>query len=208
MAVFDMVVAPPKYLVDQADAISMKHFTVDTAEMDVVQEWVDYNPQIVTHAIYQGRVAGFFNVIPLTTECGEMFMRNEMLEEDLRVEHMVMHEALPHAKYAYVAAIAVDHADQYMYKQCAAALLATMADLFLNGYNGMNLRHIFANPTTFNGNKLVSRLGFEPVDDRLKSLKMNDIYAAKMTENTEDALRFISDRYRRFVGKSPWHPAP
>ncbi len=204
MAVFDMITNPPPHLRPQADAISNQYFTIDTADMDVVHEWLEFNPYIVTYAMHEGRVIGFFNVMPLTTECGEAFMRNEMLEEDLRPDHMLMHDALPFAKYAYVAAIAIEKTDSYVYRQCAAALIAVMADLLLYGYDRGHFRYLFANPTTFHGNKLVRRLGLKPLQNYKKSLKMNDIYAAEMDDETRASLQALSERYARFVGENPW----
>lgn len=204
MAIFDMITNPPKYLMPQADAISNRYFTVDTASMDVVDEWVEFNPYIVTYAMYEGRVAGFFNVMPLTMESGDKFMRHEMVEEDLRTQDMLMHEALPFAKYAYVAAIAIESTDSYLNRQCAAALVGAMADLLLYGYNREHFRMLFANPTTFQGNKLVRRLGLKPLQNYKKSLKSNDIYASTMDEETRTSLENLSNRYARFIGTNPW----
>lgn len=206
MAVFDMIAAPPEELWPQADAISMRYFTVDTADMDDVDEWVRFNPHILTYAMHEGEVAGFFNVMPLTMECGELFMRNEILEEDLRTEHMLMHEALPFAQYGYVAAIAVKDTHRYLYKQCAAALLATMADMLLHGYSKEYFRMLFINPTTFEGNKLTTRMGIRPLRTKKGLLSGNDIYAVEMNDETRAGLQALSDRYARFVGKNPWKP--
>lgn len=204
MAIFDMMSPPVEHLRPQAYEINNRHFTVDTADNEVVSDWVNFNRRIVTYAVRGEVVEGFFNVMPLTTECGEAFLRNEMLEEDLRPDHMLMHEALPYAKYAYVSAIAVRETGPYVYRQCAAALLANMADLLLNGYNKEHFRYLFANPTTFNGNKLVRRLGLRPLQSHKRTLKSNDIYIAEMTDETRETLKAVSERYARFIGTNPW----
>lgn len=204
MAIFDMMSPPVEHMRPQAYDINNKYFTVDTAENEVVTDWVNYNRRIVTYAVRGEVVEGFFNVMPLTTECGELFMRNEMLEEDLRIEHMLPHEALPYAKYAYVSGIAVRETEPYVYKQCAAALLSVMANVLLDGYSKENFKYLFANPTTFNGNKLVRRLGLKPLQSYKKSLKGNDLYVAEMNEETRAVLQELADRYACFVGYNPW----
>lgn len=206
MAVFNMITNPPAHLIPEADKINNQYFTVDTASMDVVHEWLDFNGHIVTYAMHQNKVLGFFNVMPLTIECGRLFEEQAIKEEDLLVKHILPHEVLQHAQYAYIAAIAVDHTESYISRQCSAALVACMADLFLNGY-GANLKKIFANPTTFQGNKLVNRLGLRPVTAFKKGLKENDIYVSEMTPQERARLQNLSQRYARFVGDNPWSHA-
>jgi hypothetical protein len=75
MGVFDMVTNPPAHLIAEADGISNHYFTVDTASLDVVHEWLEYNPYILTCATRQDEVVGFFNIMPLTMECGQLFER-------------------------------------------------------------------------------------------------------------------------------------
>lgn len=208
MAVFDMLSPPPEHLRAQSYAINNRYFTVDTADNDAVHDWVDFNRRIVTYAVQGDHVAGFFNVMPLTTEAGELFLRNEIVEEDLTTEHMLPHEALPFARYAYVAAIAIYDTRSYRYRQSAAALLATMADLLLDGYSREHFQMLFLNPTTFQGNKLTTRLGIKPLDAQKKLLKPNDIYAVEMNDETRANLVYLSNRYARFVGKNPWRTRP
>jgi hypothetical protein len=208
MAVFDMVTNPPadiaQQLSDESDEINDFYFTVDTAPNDVIMEWVRFNRHMVTYATYQGHVMGFYNLMPLTQEAGELFLRQALKEEDIRVEHILPHDAMPFCQYAYLAAIAVKDTKHYISRQCVAAMMGTMADHLLNGYNPQYFKKVFANPTTFDGNIMVHKLGLKPVDTMKKALKENDIYAITMDEGTRDALKGMSDRYGRFVGQNPW----
>jgi len=203
MALFNMITNPPAHLIPEADDINNQYFTVDTADMEVVHQWLRFNPHIVTYAMHKEHVLGFFNIMPLTRECGELFEREAIKEEDLRIEHMLPYESLPHARYAYIAAIAVKDTENYISRQCVAAMVACMADLLLHGY-GKPLKKIFVNPTTFQGNKFVSKLGLKPADTRNKLLKENDIYLAELDPHARKVMQNLSDRYSRFVGENPW----
>ena len=203
MAVFDMVTNAPWDIIKQGSDINDHYFTVDTADREIIHQWLHHNRRIATYAIYNGVVPGFFNAMPMTTECGELFERHAIKEEDLRIDHLLPHEALPHAQYSYIGAIAVKDTESYLGRQCTAALVGCMADLFLNGYT-KSLRKIFANPTTFQGNKIVRRLGLKPLTGFKKGLTGNDIYVAEMNEETLDVLRNLSQRYGRFIGRNDW----
>lgn len=208
MAIFDLVTNPPPEVAQQysdaTDAIAAQYFTVDTASADEANEWSRFNRHMVTYALYRGEVLGFFNVIPLTEECGKLFERQAIKEEDLTVEHILPRESLRYAQYAYIAAIAVKDTRNFVSRQCVAALLSGMADLLLNGYKPEYFRRILANPTTFQGNKIVRRLGLKPLNPFKKPLAENDVYAADINEETRLRLDALSTKYTRFTGKNPW----
>lgn len=204
MTQFDMITNPPDHLKPLADEINNRYFTIDTADLITVHEWIDYNPYIVTYAVREGKVFGFFNVMPITTECAELFDHQAIKEEDLTIEHMLPPEAYPHAQFAYLAAIAVFDTRDYIGRQCAAALVSNMADHFLHGYDITKLKRIYANPTTFNGNHMVRKLGLKPMVSFKKPLKGNDIYALDITPDTIKGLQDFSQRYARFIRENPW----
>ena len=204
MAVFDMITNAPPEIIEQKDAISAKHFTIDTADVFTVHDWIDFNPYIVTNAVINGECFGFFNILPITDECAALFDEERLKEEDLSTEHMLPPEALKHAKHAYLAAIAIKDTNTYIHRQCVAALMSTMCDHFLNGYNIEIFKRIYANPTTFNGNQMVRKLGLKPVADYKTPLKANDIYAINMTPETIEGMKYISKRYSHFVGENAW----
>lgn len=207
MAVFDMISDPPAHLIPLADAINNKYFTIDTASMDTVHEWLGFNGHIVTYALLNGEVIGFYNIMPLTEECGKLFAKQEIKEEDLRPDHMLPHEVLGYAQYGYLAAIAVDDTRSYRGRQCTAALMSAMCSHLLHGYNKQYFKTLFVNPTTFQGNHMVRRLGLRPVQTIKKKLGENDIYTLIMNEETRAALTDMEARYGRFVGTNPWKKA-
>lgn len=204
MAIFDMITNAPDNIVHQGDDINNRYFTIDTADLITVHAWIAFNPYIVTYAGINGEIFGFFNIIPITTECAQLFDQQAIKEEDLSIEHILHPDALPHAQFSYLAAIAIKDREQYLSRQCAAALLGAISDHFLYGYNPTTLKRIYANPTTFDGNHMVRKLGLKPVVSFKKPLKGNDIYALDVTDDVIERLQYVSQRYGRFVGNNPW----
>lgn len=204
MTKFNIITHSPPSVLDASDVINNVYFTVDTADLITVHEWITYNPYIVTHALVDDDVIGFFNVIPITTECAELFDRQALKEEDINIEHILPPESLKYAKYAYLAAIAVKDTHKYISRQCAAALISSMSDHFLYGYDIKTLKRIYANPTTFNGNHLVRKLGLEPVIPYKKSLTDNDIYKIDINDKTIEGLNYFSNRYKKFIANNCW----
>lgn len=204
MCVFDIITTPSIEQRDQADTINNKYFTIDTADLITVHEWLDFNPYIVTHALRDEEVVGFFNIMPITNECAALFDNQQIKEEDLDIQHMLAPEVMHLAENAYLAAIAIKDIGNYQNSQCAAALLSAMCDHFLYGYDITKLKRIYANPTTFNGNNLVRKMGLKPVISHKKPLKGNDIYAMDITPETLDGLKYYSERYKRFICDNAW----
>lgn len=205
MAKFDFITNPNAQRTAEADNINNQYFTVDTADLITVHQWLDYNRYIVTHAILDDKVVGFFNIIPITEECGELFNRQAIKEEDLDISHMLPPQSFSEAKYAYLAAIAVQEKDRYIGKQCAAALLSVICSQLLHGYSQKNFKRIFANPTTFWGNNLIRKLGFDPLWSLKKPLRAgNDIYVLDMKDETRQKLAYFEKRYSKFVAGNPW----
>lgn len=149
---------------------------------------------------------GFFNIIPISNECGELFSRQEIREEDLTIKHILPNDQRYRAQYAYLAAIAVKERNSYISRQCAAAMLSVTASHLLYGYSEHRFKRVFANPTTFVGNHLVRKLGLAPLYAHRKPLKAgNDIYVLEMDKpETRAGLKVLEQRYARFVGVNPW----
>lgn len=204
MAKFDIMVRAPKETMQSGDEIHNHYFTIDTADLITFYEWYEHNPHIVTYACHQNNVMGYYNVIPLTSECGDLFAQQAIKEEDMRIEHILPIEATRHAQYAYLASIAIRRRKDYLHRQCAAALVASISDQILNSFDLTKLKRIYANPTTFDGNHLVRKLGMKPVVSYKKPLKGNDIYALEITPETISGLRDFSTRYARFINSSCW----
>jgi hypothetical protein len=205
MTQFDIITEAPKTIRDAGDDIHNNYFTIDTADLITFYEWYDFNPLIVTYACDKDEVVGYFNVIPITTECGELFDRQAIKEEDLTIDHLLPPAAMKHAQYVYIASLAIKDSKTYRSRQCAAAMIAAIADNLLNGFDTKQLKRIYANPTTFNGNNIVRKLGLAPVVSINKPLKGNDIYAMDMTPKTIEALTHFSKRYGRFINSNCWN---
>jgi hypothetical protein len=204
MTVFDIITQAPENIRADGDTIHYQYFTIDTVDLITFYEWYAFNPLIVTYACDNGEVVGFYNVIPITTECGELFDQQAIKEEDIQIEHLLPIDAMEHTQYVYLASIAIKDRKNYRSRQCAAAMLAAIADNLLNGYDLTKLKRLYANPTTFNGNHMVRKLGLKPVVSYKKPLTGNDIYAIDITPETIERLKYFSQRYSRFIGKNDW----
>jgi hypothetical protein len=205
MPKFDMITWADEKYRKQAYDINNQYFTIDTAEPEDVYDWVNHNRLMVTYALNNDRVDGFFNVMPLTQEAGQAFERNEIKEEEITTDEILGPHVMQYAEYLYFPAIAVRNYQSYNAHQCTAALMSALASLLLNIYDPQKLKKIFVNPTTFQGNRMIRKLGLEPLKHYKKVLTGNDIYLANFTENTFKKLSEIEQRYARFVGHNCWH---
>ncbi|MDB5478585.1 MAG: hypothetical protein JWM96_1080 [Alphaproteobacteria bacterium] len=201
---FEMITSAPIDIIYQCDKINNRYFTIDTADMVTIHQWINFNPKINTYALFQGKVIGFFNIIPITTECAELFDQQAIKEEDLAIEHILAPDVMIHAQYAYLAAIAINDTHDFLSRQCAAALITTIANHFLHAYDMGTLKRIYANPTTFDGNHMVRKLGLKPVVALKKPLTGNDIYALDVTDETLAGFNYYSTRYNQFIASTPW----
>ena len=204
MAVFNLVTHASKDIRLMSDEIDKKYFSVDTAGETTVHGWNDYNRYAFTAAMHSNELFGFFTILPISSECAALFEKNDLKEEDLSLEFVLPHESLRYAEYAYVPAIAIRNIDEYLSRQCLAALMVGMTNLFLNGYNPERLKKIYVNPTTYHGNRFVRRLGFEPLKGYKKTLTESDTYAVDFTPELAKRYAQISRHYQRFVGDNPW----
>ena len=204
MSVFDMITWADEKYRQQAYDINNQYFTIDTAEPEDVYDWVNHNRLMVTYALHNDTVQGFFNVMPLTQEAGRLFERNEIKEEDITTEHILAPDVMHYAEYLYFPAIAVRNYESYAARQCTAALMSALAYLLLHTYNPHRLQKIFVNPTTFQGNRMIRKLGLEPLGHYKKALTGNDIYLGAFNEHTIEKLEKLEKRYARFIGYNSW----
>ncbi|MDB5478586.1 MAG: hypothetical protein JWM96_1081 [Alphaproteobacteria bacterium] len=201
---FDMITWAPEHYRAQAYEINNTYFTVDTAEPDEVYDWVNHNRLMVTYALHKDRVQGFFNVMPLTHEAGQLFSCNEIKEEEITTGHILAPHVMRFAEYLYFPAIASKEYPSYLARQCTAAMVSALATHILTMYDEKRLKKIFANPTTFQGNRMVQKLGLRPLAGFKKPLTGNDLYYADFDEAMFANLRWLQDRYARFVGRNTW----
>ncbi|MDB5478584.1 MAG: hypothetical protein JWM96_1079 [Alphaproteobacteria bacterium] len=201
---FDIVMDAPPEIMQKGDAIHSRYFTIDTADLDTFYQWYALNPHIVTYAVHENDVTGYFCILPISGECAALFDQQAIKEEDLSLEHLIPLEVMHHAQFAYIGTIAIKDNRQFLSRQCAAALMAGVANHFLQDYNPQKLKRLYANPTTFNGNHMVRKLGLKPVVTLKKPLTGNDIYAMDVTDETLAAFAYLSQRYGRFIGENPW----
>lgn len=204
---FDIVVDADTETMQRMNEIHNHYFTIDTADLTVFNEWYECNPRILAHTVFNGRVLGYYCILPITAECAALFDQQAIKEEDLRAEHILPQNVMQHAQFSYIAAVAIMDTRQFVSRQCTAAMMAAISHHFLTDYCPGTLKRIYANPTTFDGNHLVRKLGLMPVVAVKKPLTDNDIYALDMTDDTLAGLHYFAQRYDRFIAANPWGAA-
>jgi hypothetical protein len=204
MAKFDMITWADERYRKECYAINNKYFTVDTAAPDEVYDWVNHNRMMVTYALLNDHVHGFFNVMPLTREAGELFERNSIKEEEITIHHILPPQYMHLAEYLYFPAIAIKDYRSYISHQCTAALMAALTTHLRAIYSMHKLKKIFVNPTTYSGNMMVQKLGLKPLVSFKKPLKGNDLYYAEFNNDLYARLSFFEKRFGEFIGSNCW----
>lgn len=205
MARFRIMHAPPYEMTHLSIPITDHYFTVDTAERATLEEWKKKNPHNLTYAFVGDELVGFVEILPLTQECGHMIEAQELREEDLIADYILPPDAMRYAQYLYISGIAVKDLEQWRSKQCAAALVSCGAGMMLNLYGDGHLKKIFANPTTFWGNRIIGKFGLAPLRSSRKSLKAgHDFYGAEVTPALIARYKNLEQRYQPFITDYPW----
>jgi hypothetical protein len=205
MMKFRVCHAPPYEQTAVSIPMTDRYFTVDTAERATLEAWKKKNPHNLTY-IFDGDIfMGFMEILPLTRECGELFDRQELLEEDLTADFILPPDEMHAAEYVYISGIAVPDTASWRSKCAAAALVSCGAGMIRHLYGGGQLKKIFANPTTYWGNRIIGRFGLRPAIAHKKPLRAgNDIYVATADAEFWTMIERIEKRYQRFIIDYPW----
>lgn len=205
MTKFRIQHAPPYEMSHLSIPITDYYFTVDTAERATLEEWKKKNPHNITYAFDGDELVGFVEILPVTIECGEMMEEQELREEDLTADFILPPETMQHARYLYISGIAVKDLHQWRSKQCAAALVSCAAGMIRHLYGDGQLLKIFANPTTFWGNRIIGKFGLHRIRSTRKSLKpAHDFYGAEATPQIMQNMADLEKRYQPFILNYPW----
>lgn len=205
MAQFRIRHAPPYNETGISIPMTDQYFTVDTAERKTLEGWKKKNPHNLTYAFMGDEFMGFVEILPLTMECGQLFEKQKLLEEDLTAEFILPPEAMEHTQYLYISGIAIRDVTTHVSRQAAAALVSCGAGMIRHLYGNGQLKKIFANPTTFWGNRMIGRFGLRPMSTYKKGLLAgNDIYMVEVTPEYMDFLAALERRYQKFIIDYPW----
>jgi hypothetical protein len=204
MAVFKLVTNASEEQLVQTDVMDSSYYTVDTASLRVIHDWLRFNGYSNTYALIGEEVIGYINLMSIKAEAAILIQRQDLREEDIRSNHIIPFQSMHHAQYLYLPAITVKDFRNFRSRQAVAALLSGMASYMLNMYNVRKLKAIYANPTTFQGNILIRKMGFKPLHGAKKPLSGLDIYYTTPSENIVGELRSIEKRYAHLVSENPW----
>jgi hypothetical protein len=204
MTVFRLATNRTPDMRQQTDLLDSTYYTIDTASLDVINSWLNFNKLTNSYAMIDNELIGYINLMPIKTETAVLIQRQDLREEDIRPDHMLAENAMHHAQYLYLPAITVKDYKAYRSRQAVAALFSGMASYLLHMYDVRKLKSIYANPTTFQGNILIKKMGFRPLHGVKKPLSGLDIYHKVPDENIVDELRALEKRYAHLVSENPW----
>lgn len=188
-----------------SERIDQYYYQVDTASVDDTNSWVNYNRYINTYALHADICYGYYNVMPITEETADLFNRHQLIEEDITSDNILPMSVMHHARYLYMPAITVRDYQSFISRQAVAALLSVMASYLLHMYDLKKIKTIYANPTTFQGNRLMKKMGFQPLHAVKRMLQSsNDIYYLNPDDIFVDYMQQLEKKYARFVNTNPW----
>lgn len=197
--------APPYELTHLSIPITDYYFTVDTAERATLEEWKKKNPHNITYAFDGDELVGFVEILPLSMECGALMEAQQLREEDLTAEYILPPETMEYAQYLYISGIAVKELESWRSRKCAAALISCGAGMIRNLYGGLHLKKIFANPTTYWGNRIIGKFGLTPLRHFKQSISAaHDFYGVDVTPETMADMAALEKRYQKFMLDYPW----
>jgi hypothetical protein len=204
MAIFKLMTCAPPEVRVQTDVMDRYYYTIDTATVEDNNAWVDFNRYMNTYALIGDELIGYFNLMPIKQETAPLIQRQDLKEEDITIDHILRPDSMHHAQYLYLPAITVKDFKSFRSRQAVAALLSGMASYMLNMYDVRKLKAIYANPTTFQGNLLIKKMGFKPLHGVKKPLSGLDIYYTAPSESIVKELRALEKRYAHLVSENPW----
>ncbi len=133
----------------------------DWANTDQTYQWFDKNDSIFTAAFFNSEPVGFYEVLPLTQEATENFVKNGVTENQITADHIVTGYQDCPAYGAYISGIAVKNGlGSTLRAQCSVALVAGLLHDILYRYNKNTLRWIITNPVTSTGLAMTKNFGF------------------------------------------------
>lgn len=184
--------------------IATHYFSLDTASPETALGWYTKNPYCLISASHEGRAWGYADFLPLTPKAQRLIEERILKEEDITPDHILAPEEIRQCRALYFAGMAVRDHHNVGNARCVAALLSGIFHMLENIYAEAPLEFLFANPTTYTGNRLIMRLGFTPISYRKIKMGGMDLYMLVLTEERRAYFKNLQQRYARFVSSMDW----
>ncbi len=196
---FDLKIGNNEALYPQLGDIARRYFSVDTATPDTAYQWYRHNPWAIITATIGDTVHGFADFLPLTSEAIELLETGRLKEEDITPAHILPPESMHYCRALYFSGIAIRDKGSFLGARCAAALIAGHVYLLEHVYGDIALERIYSNPTTYSGNRLTRRMGFEPVRSRKTSINGMDLYTLPLDDVRKHKLHDMYEFYKPLI---------
>lgn len=201
---FNLFTAARHDLTPQVAAIAQSYFTIDTASSETAYGWYAKNPDTLIMAVTDGIVHGYADFLPLTADAQKLIENRELREENITADHILPPDAARRATAIYFAGIAIRDRKSTFGARCAAALLGGWGHMLATKYDRDALKYIYANPTTFSGNRLTRRMGLGPVSFNKKTTEGMDLYMLSLDGKTHTPVDALYPRYKDLIDFIEW----
>lgn len=192
---FKIAIGKDQNVFPQLGDIAKRYFSVDTATPDTAYTWYRHNPWAVVTASIGTTIHGFADFLPLSSEAVKLMEDGDLIEEDITSDHILPPEAMRYCRSLYFSGIAIRDKGTFLGARCATALVIAAARLMEQVYGETALERIYTNPTTYAGNRLGRRMGFEPVRSRKTNMNRMDLYVLPYDSAHKKKLQDMYTRY-------------
>jgi hypothetical protein len=162
---------------------------VESLPSDRYEQWLMLNPTIFICLLDRSRcVRGYFDVFPLRQDFMSLFVEGRVGEQDIRREHILQPREAKKADALYVGGIAVPECRSHEGRKHAAMLVWGLCKYLEHFYPTPPVRHLYAEATTKEGERLLRKFRFELVAG---PNGRRDPYALYRTSIDDDLLEFV-----------------
>jgi hypothetical protein len=161
--------------------IAKKYFGKINPNISILESWYRTNPYtLVTLADNNGRLVGYFDILPLKDSFAVKFINGKVSEKNISRKSILPIDKMYNAKYIYISGIAIHDIET---KKIIGGQFIYVTLLYIqNFYNAKNEKFIFAIAATKCGERALKKLGFHIESYASERTDKTDLYA-KIIDN-------------------------
>jgi hypothetical protein len=191
-------------LFPQVEEIATSYFTMDTATPETALGWYRKNPHTIVIAVNAKGVQGYIDFVPLTDAAKEAIEHRDLDEEDITADCILDMTNIHTCRAIYFAGMAVRKCPSIGGARCVGALLVGALHVIHTVFATAPLEVIYANPTTFTGNRIARHVGFTPISYRKIKMGGMDLYMLPMDATQKQRMHDFQTRYAPLVKSMNW----
>jgi hypothetical protein len=184
--------------------LAQSSFSIDTATPETVLGWYQKNPSCLVVATRNDSVTGYADFLPLTPKAQELIEERRLKEENITADDILSLSEIKKCRAIYFAGIVTGDRQSIGGARCAAAMIAGAIHVMLHLYKDAPLEFIYANPTTFAGNRMATHLGFGPISYQKKKIDGMDLYMLVLSDVNRKHLQDMYGQYQPLIKSMSW----